>query len=355
MAWLTLSVFWARIYVMLQAHRYHLEMEMGIALTAAFAAKAILDRTSTRVRAAVACAAILLSVYGALRYRHYAMRLDRPIDVSKTIEFREAQWIAANLKDHRVLAPGTVGYFLNVFTDTPQFGGGFYQAVVNPNYPGFSYQFYSGEGAGAQEGAIAAVGLKVFGVDAAGVSGPRSREEYKPFSNPRKFDGVLPEIWRDGDDVIYSVPRRSRSLAQVVRLADLPERQPLNGLDLEPIRRYAAALDDPALPAARMSWSNQHTASISADLAPDQIVSVQVSYHPGWRATVNGQPRRVFGDRLGQLAVEPGCNGPCAIEIAFDGGLEMRLARIVSWTALFAGLVWILAHCIHARIVQIHE
>ena len=73
---------------------------------------------------------------------------------------------------------------------------------------------------------MAVLWLKAFGVDAVAVSGPRSREFFKPFRNPRKFDGLLPELWRDGDDVIYRVPRRSTSLAHVVRPADLAPRRP---------------------------------------------------------------------------------------------------------------------------------
>lgn len=340
MAWLTLSEEWARVSILHQAGRLHVEMEMGIALAAAFGAKLILDRTSPRLRTAVGCVLLVLAGYAFVRYRAYAKRLDRPIDIRQTIEYREAQWITANLDGHRVLAPGSVGFFLNVFSDTPQFGGGYYQSLVNPVYLHLDYQIFSGSNAGAEEGPIAVVLLKAMGVDAVGVSGPRSREVYKPFHNPRKFEGILPELWREGDDVIYQVPRRSRSLAHVVRLADLPVRQPENGLDVAPIRPYVRALDDPSLPLARMTWQNQHTAVISAGLERDQILSVQISYHPGWTATVNGQPRRVLRDNLGQLAVVPECQGPCSVEIAFLGGTEMLLARIVCWAGLLGGLVW---------------
>jgi len=342
LAWLTLSAEWARVLILHQAGRCHLEMEMGIALAASFGAKLVLDAASVRVRTAVACALLILACYAAVRYRDYALGLDRPIDIRQTIEYREAQWISANLDGHRVLAPGSVGFFLNVFSDTPQFGGGYYQSLVNSVYPHLDFQIFSGQNAGPEEGPIAVLLLKAMGVDAVGVSGPHGREVYKPFNNPRKFEGILPELWRDGDDVIYQVPRRSRSLAHVVLPADLPPRQPENGLDLDPIRPYVRALDDPSLPLARMTWRNQHAATISAELERNQILSVQVSYHPGWSATVNGQPRRVFRDNLGQLAVVPECEGPCSVEIAFDGGTEMLLARIVCWSGLLAGLAWAL-------------
>ena len=148
--------------------------------------------------------------------------------------------------------------------------------------------------------------MKAFGIDAVAVSGPKSREAYRDYRNPRKFDGLLPEAWRDGDDVIYRVPRRSAGLAHVVRRGDLAARQPVNGIDIEPVRPYVAALEDASLPLATMTWRSRHEAVISARMEKAEILSVQISYHPGWKASVGGQPRRVYGDNLGQLGCRTG-------------------------------------------------
>jgi len=340
-ACLTLSAEWLGLVLLPQARRCHLEMELGIALTAAFAAKLILDRTSTRVRAIAACVLMLAAVYPAVKYHRYAQRLIQRIDIRQTIEYREAEWFASHMQGRRVFAPGSAGFFLNAFTDTPQFNGGSYQAVLDPAFFHFSYQLTSGDAAGAEEGRIAEVILKAVGVDAIGVSGAGSREAFKDFRNPKKFEGVLPEAWRDGADVIYLVPRRSASLAHVIRKTDLPARPIVNGLDIEPLRAYVRAMDDPSLPVAAMNWRNRHSATIRAHMEPDQVLAVQVSYHPGWTAKVNGEPRPVTPDKIGQMVIEPGCAGACVVEIAYDGGMEMRVARGISWSALIAGLCWI--------------
>ena len=342
MATLTLTAEWFRIFLMPQPQRYHLEMEMGIALVAAFGAKRLLERAPQLTRVVVACALLVLCIYPAKQYRRYARNwLDRHIDIHSRIEYREARWFDQHMDGHRVFAPGSVGFFLNVFTDTPQLNGGFDQGVVNYMLAVFRYQIMSGENAGAEEGPAAVLALKAFGMDAVGVSGPRSQEVYKPFRNPKKFDGILPELWRDGDDVIYGVPRRSKSLAHVIRPGDLPPRVPVHGLDLDPVRHYVSALEDPALPVAEMNWRTRHSAVISAQMQKAQILSVQISYHPGWRATVNGARRRTFEDHLGQMTVEPQCDGACTVELNYDGGREMRIARWLSWSALGAGILWI--------------
>ena len=53
-------------------------------------------------------------------------------------------------------------------------------------------------------------------------------------------------------------------------------------------------------------------AVIGASLTPDQIVSVQITHHPGWRAAVNGRDVPVSADRVGQTVVEPRCSGACS-------------------------------------------
>ncbi len=338
MACLTLAPEWFGVDLLSQGRRFHLELETGMVLAAAFGAKLLLDRLPLRARIAIACVLLAAAVYPTVRYRRYAKRLDRPFDVRGRIEYREARWFAEHMNGRRVLPPGSVGYFLNAFVDVPQMSGGFEQGGINLMIPYFRHQIWSGENAGKREGEIAVLALRAFGVDAVAVSGPASQEVYKPFWNPKKFEGLLPEAWRDGDDVIYTVPRRSPSLAHVIRTGDLPPRRLWHGLDAGPLRPYVRALEDPALPLAAMRWLNRHTARISARLARDQILSVQISYHPGWHAAVNGAPRRVYGDRIGQLVIEPACEGPCTVELMYDGGVETRIVRVVAWGALLGGI-----------------
>jgi hypothetical protein len=87
-----------------------------------------------------------------------------------------------------------------------------------------------------------------------------------------------------------------------------------------------------------MQWVNAHQARIGATLAADQIVSVQVSYAPGWHATANGAPVPLHGDALGLLIAEPACHGSCAIDLVYDSPPE---ARYAGWTQLLAAVLCI--------------
>jgi len=125
------------------------------------------------------------------------------------------------------------------------------------------------------------------------------------------------------------VPLRSDSLAHVVHASQIVSRAPADGLDLEPLRPYVAALNDPRLPLAHMKWTSGHSARITADVQPGDVLSVQVSNHSGWRATSNGLPSSIHTDGLGMMVVRPQCNGECTVDLQFDGGMEMRIASIV--------------------------
>jgi len=338
---ITLGAGWGGIRIVAQPERYHLEMEMALALLTPAVAWRLAQRfcSSSRARLATVFLLALVAVWAVVRDDRHARRMIRPIEIEQTIEYRIARWLEENLKGRRVLAPGSTGFYLTAFADMAQLGGGMDQGHVNALWPHVYYQLLSGEGAGEQEGEIASMWLKAFGVDAVCVSGPRSREFYKPFRNPRKFEGLFAELWREGDDVIYAVPRRSPSPAHVIRRQDLPG-APAGGLDVEPLRSYVAALDDPSLPQAGFAWRNHHAASISAILEKEQLLSVQISYHPGWKATVDGKPRTVRKDNLGQMLIEPECQGRCTVEITFDGGREYQVCRLVSFSCLLLGVLW---------------
>ncbi len=338
---IALSWEYLRVVFVPQPHRYHIEMEWGLSIVLPFALAPLLRRIPRPALAAV----IALCVVGAIPFakaaRRYARYILDPVDITTRVEYKFARWADANLGGARVMVPGSMSFWLNAFSDTPQLDGGFDQGTTNFVVRVASYVLYSSDGTGDRDYDISLAWLKAFGIHAVATGGPHSGEFFKPFRNPRKFDGKLDVLWRDGDDVLYRVPERSDSLAHALTRADLPSRAPLNGIDIEPMLPYIAALDNSALPLARSRWTSRHSMIIEGELRPEHVVSVQVSYDPGWRANANGNAARVSGDRLGQVIIEPGCNGPCTIELVYDGGFESRVASLLFWVGLAGSILWI--------------
>ena len=335
----TLGAEWFGLILLPQPHRYHLEMEMGLALLAGAAAAKLLGASRGRA-AALTLILALLAVWQFGSYRAFARRWIQPVEMTSTLEYRMARWFGDHLGERRVMAPGSVSFWMNAFTDTPQLGGGFEQGIVNPLIRHIMFQIYSGMNAGAREGEIAVLWLKAFGVHAVAVGGPQSREFYKPYRNPQKFAGLLPEIWREGDDAVYAVPQRSDSLARVVRRKDLVEQRPPSAIAVDALVPFVAALDDASLPVTEWRWRRRKEAVVTGELRRDHVLSVAISFHPGWRARVNGRPAKVRADGLSLIVVEPECEGGCEVELEFTGGAEAMLAR---WASLLAAAIGLAA------------
>jgi len=333
-----LSAEWLSVDVIPQPRRYHIEMDMALCLAVAAAACWLAQhRCSPTAKAGLAIGLLVLSVYPAARDRHHARPYLRNIRIQDTLEFQTAQWLGANAPGQRVMVPGSVSFWLNAFGDTPQFNGGFDQGIVNRLLGGVNYQLYTGLG-----GAVPSViWLQAFGVEVLQTGGPLSREAYRPFQKPERFSSLLKPLAKDGDDVTYHVPGPP-GIAHLVPRASLVRNSPVNGLDIEAVRTYVAAIDDDQAPFCTFLWTSRHSAIIQADVRPGFAISVQETYHAGWHAKVNGSPQTISKDGLGQMVIEPECSGACTVDLAYDGGLEMRLARILSFSTMLASLLVIL-------------
>ena len=374
-AWLVSLVFaaaalgrlWFKLSLLPQPDRYHLEMDMFLWVAASFAVwplvhwsfaswrnKYPLARTlphgvppgpgSDAVREwllprrpalAVALVLAIACVPVVRKQRRSARWIERPIQIQTTIEYKTAKWLDAHLPGARVFAPGTIGFWLNAFSDAPQITGGFDNGIRNPYVPGIILHVYAGD---KQEFMVNL--LRAYGCDAMIGGGQDSAEFYHPISHAEKLRG-LTELWRDGGDAIYDIPRRGRSLAHVIRPGDVMLR-PLARYGFSALDPYLAALDNPDYPPAAFQWRAPSAASVTADMQPDQVLSVQIAWDQGWRASVAGRKVPLWSDKLGQMVVEPRCSGPCTVEIVYDGGTEGIYARAIHRLAVAGGGLWIL-------------
>jgi hypothetical protein len=344
---------WFGWRILPQPNRFQLESEMAIAGLVAYGALFAWRRLPRWFRVATLCLFALFCVAQVGRYQRYAAALTRPIDITTTIEYRMAKWFDANMHGTRVFAPGNVSLWMNMFTDVPQVAGCCDQGIPTQEHRIAVYTIYTGQNAGPRDAEISLLWLRAYGAGAIGVTGPASTEWFKPYWNPRKFDGVLPVLWRDGDNVVYRVPRLSSSLAHVVPKSALVSHPPENGLVVEPLAPLVEALENPRMPPATLRWLSQHEAHIDAHLGAGQVIFVQASYDPGWRATENGLDREIAPDALGMMAIDPGHTGECSIELVYDGGTEARLARVMRVSGLlFLGAWLLLAWCRARRAAQ---
>jgi hypothetical protein len=97
--------------------------------------------------------------------------------------------------------------------------------------------------------------------------------------------------------------------------------------DTAGIERYVAALEDNSLPTASFAWQSPHSALITAPVPPGDVLSIQITYNPGWHARVSGSSTRIEKDGLGLMTISPACSGVCTVALAYDGGREALLTH----------------------------
>ena len=66
------------------------------------------------------------------------------------------------------------------------------------------------------------------------------------------------------------------------------------------------------------------------------VLSVQVTYHPGWKATAGARIVPISKDGLGQMILSPERPGDYDINLVYDGGWESKLCRALSAIVLLA-------------------
>ncbi len=329
-----------------QPGRYKMEMEMALAPVLVFAARHFFEKAPAALRAALVFLLLAIATEQIVLYREIAKVLLKPADATATVEYRVSTWAEQNLKGTRVMMPGSIAQWANTFTDLNQFGGGAWSSAMNKVQQLAVSAIYNGGSTPESDATVSFAWLKAFGVGAIAVDGPQSQEFWKPFSHPAKFDGVLPVLWSANDVKIYKVPSRTSSLAHVVPQSALVSRAPSGISDVAPMDRYVAALDDPSLPLAELRWEGRNRMHIHTTASPGQIISVQVSYSPGWRALAGGQKREVMKDQLGLMWFDPQCSGSCDVQLDYDGGWGLRISR---WISLLAAVGLLMAVVVRGR------
>ncbi len=325
-----LSKMWFGRVIIPISHRFHIEMEMALAGAGAFVILAITTRWPRRMQLAAVILLIAAAIPQARYYRRESRNTTKATDISNIPEVRMSKWFAANAKGERVFAPGTTALWLNHFSDTPQFFGCCDQTVRTSEYRHALFNIYSDP---SPEAGVA--WLKLYGVSYIGVADTGGDQ---PFANPKKFDGVLEEVWRDGNSVIYRVPRPNASLAHVVPTAALKIRPLYGGYDVEPLQPLIAALDKPASTAS-FQWINQSEALITAHIESGESIFVQQTCDSGWHPD---SEISFECEPLGLMKITPGAAGDRKIRLVYTLNIEDVAGRAAQFGGLFVLLIWTL-------------
>jgi hypothetical protein len=333
-----------------QPGRYKFEMELALAPLLVFGLRPWFERARPLLKAALVFLLLALAAEQIASHRRFAKAILQPADASQTIEYRASVWAEQNLPGTRVMLPGSIAQWANAFTDIVQFSGSSWSKAINPVQQLGVEAVYNGGPTPGEDARVSLAWMKAYGVGAVAISGPRSREYWKPYAHPAKFEGTLPLLWSSEDVTFYGVPRRTESLAHVVPREAIVTRAPKSAADTAEIQRYVEALDDRGLPAAGAWWDGSNRLMVRTTADEGQTISIQVSWHPGWHARAGARKIPLRRDGLGLIWLDPGCRGPCEIELNYDGGGELRLSHYLSFGVMLALLAAPFAALMRRRI-----
>lgn len=329
---------WGGVSLISEANRFHLAMEIPVAIGVAMVAFTVFARARIFL--------IALAVFGGgfltVRAAETARGWTEPATLENRPEAKISAWMDEYAGTDRVFVSGSISFWLNYLSRSPQVLGCCNQNLMVPIVPHAHYTIGTFPVPDSTD--ISVGWFQIWGVRYAAINGPASLEPYRGFQRPKMFDGVLQELWRDGDDAIYEVPLVSASLAHVVKPEELIAREPENGIDVEPVAAYRAAVLDASRPQAAFRFTSPSDAVVEGSLPQGFLYSLQIAYHKGWRASNTvGESVPIGRDALGFMTLAPRCDGPCEVRLHFDGGLEVWVLRGLCGVAWFGlGLVVLL-------------
>lgn len=324
-----------------QVGRLHLEAEMGACLLLGSIGWAIYTFTPRWLRPVILVVCIAPAFLQWQHYRWFAHSNIQYAELEKRSEYTSARWLDRNLNGQRVYVSGSTSFWLNSFTDTPQLVGCCDQGLAMPV---LTYvPFIINSMPRPEDTLVARSWMQALGVHAIVANGAASTDEYKDIQAPERYRAVLPLLHEENGDAIYQVLPADASMAHVLRPGEQVRVRPASEKipDADAIR-YAQAVTDDGRQRAEARWIRNDVVRIRANLAADDLVSVQMAYFRGWKAEVAGRTIPVDRDGLGFILLRPRCQGDCDIELRWTGRPDVLLSAFVSLfaLALAAVMIW---------------
>jgi len=270
---IVLGAFWFQKFLLPQATRYQLELDVALIFTATLAGYSLIRSGPKWLQYGALTAIILFGLFQVRQTREWARAASANVDPHSTIEYQIAAWSRSNAWPNRIYLSGSPCFWLNVWVDVPQLEGDFNNGVIS--WPVAVVD----EVVNSASADTTLLWLRAFGVAYAEMVGDKSRNFYHWMKNPGKFAGKLTIARHEPDDTIYALCDSHCGLAHAVSRNDLVAHPPSDALDIAEIRKYVSAIDSEEH-ALALQWTSNHSFEVRGDFSRDKVLSVQETWHP---------------------------------------------------------------------------
>ncbi|MEP7364796.1 MAG: hypothetical protein ABI972_16195 [Acidobacteriota bacterium] len=338
-AWIVVGFYHFGYNTLPESRRYEMEFELFAVLLGMEIVRTAMHHRWLLVQGLGLGLLISAVVFGAGQVRRYAATSYEPlhpIPSGQTAEVRTVQALEGLRPQGRVAVTGGTRYRLNAFTSISQLGGTFESGLTDRRAADFLYRVRSSaRSQPGEEGRDAVWLLSALGVQYVAVHTENSSEYFRDFRLPAKFEGLLPRVYDDRGDRIYRVPYSG--LAHLIPPSAVPGQSPLNA-GASSLRNYLAAIHDPRVRPPIAYWPTRSRIEIRTAIPADRVLSMQMSYHPGWQVTQGGKPIPTSSDALGFLVAHVDESPDARIVMQFTASWETRLLGILSMLVFVGSL-----------------
>jgi hypothetical protein len=312
------------------------ELDLVLILAGVELVRVIRKRPRLRLAAALAT---MIAFTPAARYLGNAWSpFPKAPPVENVYQYKTTKWVHDNLPGARVLPTGTVRFWFDAWFDNAQPDGGSMQGMLNQTIPFSTWEIEQGDRAD-----LAVLWLQALGTDALIVPGRNSSEPYHDYRVPEKFRGALPVLYDNQQGtLIYRVPRSHPGIARIINRAAMSGLGKIPGGDVAAtLTKYVSVVENPAEPAATLTWRGFDEAEIDAKAGREQSVLVEETWDPAWHAYENGKELPIrAANPMGFMLIDAP-EGEHRIRMLFETPLENRAGQIlfVLTGIVIAGLV----------------
>lgn len=312
--------------------RFLPEIEIGTALVVTyFIHKALAGKTKLKLTQLVLSFILIVILIYGLYYLpdRFGIFKTHP-NIKNTAEYQIADWFFknANSASNRIYFSGSTAFWFNEFVPNLwQVRGGIDQAAINQIWQDASYQIRTSPDLNKS-----ILWLKALRVDYVVVHDKSSREFYHDFIYPNKFDNCqdLCDLVFDNRqwDRIYRINSRIAAAGDSQDYKSLKQVQ--EGDNLDALVSYVYWLER----GESLDFDYQkNKIAVNANLEPQQLISLGINYHSGWKAYDNfGNKLKINKDPLGQMVIFPKAEGEQNIIVEYKDGLDLYLGIFVSFS-----------------------
>lgn len=325
-----------------QSNRYMPEFDAGVSLSVGLlvmSANELILRFLTTIdsliklgsRAAVLGVFFMILLVVSVLSLPHSLAITQPTtDLNNVPEYRVATWLSEHVTDESVFATGTVGFWLNVFSNVRQIRGGSDQGATNAWWADVSYQILTGS-----DPQISILLAQAWNVKYIVVTFPNASTPYHDYHYPMKFVNVLPlRYYFDGNGV-YEVPLQRPALIEAVTAEGALSPTPIHdALERAGLSRYVNLTQNSSNDSGtQVTYTNTNpdTYQISVSHASqDTAILVKMTYEPEWRAVSNGRELQISPIGLDFMIIYPQTQGNYSLDLHFNRSLGEIIGLIVT-------------------------